>query len=144
MKKLGRNAPCHCGSGKKYKKCHMKSDQGAANAKFSAEIEDDLIQLDDHDEALDPSLFDWTPSASLASEEETEAEAVDQAHIDAFNTLYEQITSAKYETKWDLIETAFEEQPSVLCDDEMVFYSFSLCGARRHVASWRSRWGRSG
>jgi len=26
-KKLGRNDPCWCGSGKKYKKCHWKSDQ---------------------------------------------------------------------------------------------------------------------
>ena len=25
--KLGRNDPCHCGSGKKYKQCHMKADQ---------------------------------------------------------------------------------------------------------------------
>jgi len=25
---LGRNAPCWCGSGKKYKKCHFKQDQG--------------------------------------------------------------------------------------------------------------------
>ncbi len=23
MKELGRNEPCHCGSGKKYKNCHM-------------------------------------------------------------------------------------------------------------------------
>src|SRR5438067_1070488 len=26
---LGRNDPCHCGSGKKYKKCHMSSDEAA-------------------------------------------------------------------------------------------------------------------
>jgi len=26
--KLGRNDPCWCGSGKKYKKCHMREDQG--------------------------------------------------------------------------------------------------------------------
>jgi len=25
--KLGRNDPCWCGSGKKYKKCHMGSDE---------------------------------------------------------------------------------------------------------------------
>jgi uncharacterized protein YchJ len=25
--KLGRNDPCHCGSGKKYKKCHLTADQ---------------------------------------------------------------------------------------------------------------------
>ena len=24
---LGRNEPCWCGSGKKYKKCHLKSDE---------------------------------------------------------------------------------------------------------------------
>ncbi|MBW1744519.1 MAG: SEC-C domain-containing protein [Deltaproteobacteria bacterium] len=24
--KLGRNDPCWCGSGKKYKKCHLESD----------------------------------------------------------------------------------------------------------------------
>jgi hypothetical protein len=24
---LGRNDPCWCGSGKKYKKCHMQSDE---------------------------------------------------------------------------------------------------------------------
>jgi hypothetical protein len=24
---LGRNEPCHCGSGKKYKKCHLPEDE---------------------------------------------------------------------------------------------------------------------
>ena len=27
MKKPGRNEPCYCGSGKKYKQCHMREDQ---------------------------------------------------------------------------------------------------------------------
>lgn len=26
---LGRNEPCHCGSGKKYKKCHLEKDEVA-------------------------------------------------------------------------------------------------------------------
>ncbi len=26
MNKPGRNDPCHCGSGKKYKRCHMEAD----------------------------------------------------------------------------------------------------------------------
>jgi uncharacterized protein YecA (UPF0149 family) len=26
QKKIGVNDPCHCGSGKKYKKCHMLQD----------------------------------------------------------------------------------------------------------------------
>jgi uncharacterized protein YecA (UPF0149 family) len=29
--KLGRNDPCWCGSGKKYKNCHLKLDKGGAN-----------------------------------------------------------------------------------------------------------------
>ena len=24
---IGRNDPCHCGSGKKYKKCHIEKDE---------------------------------------------------------------------------------------------------------------------
>ena len=31
-KKLGRNQPCWCGSGKKYKHCHMREDEAAARA----------------------------------------------------------------------------------------------------------------
>ena len=27
---LGRNDPCHCGSGKKYKQCHLVADEAAA------------------------------------------------------------------------------------------------------------------
>ena len=33
MNKPGRNQPCYCGSGKKYKQCHMKSDQAAEQEK---------------------------------------------------------------------------------------------------------------
>ncbi len=37
---LGRNDPCHCGSGKKYKQCHLAEDeakQRADRAKAAAE-----------------------------------------------------------------------------------------------------------
>jgi SEC-C motif len=27
---LGRNDPCHCGSGKKYKQCHLDADEATA------------------------------------------------------------------------------------------------------------------
>jgi hypothetical protein len=33
--KLGRNDPCHCGSGKKYKKCHMEGDLARARTEKS-------------------------------------------------------------------------------------------------------------
>ena len=34
--KPGRNDPCHCGSGQKYKKCHLPSDDTARSAELSA------------------------------------------------------------------------------------------------------------
>ena len=33
----GRNDPCHCGSGKKYKHCCLSKDESAARAKHSTE-----------------------------------------------------------------------------------------------------------
>ncbi len=34
--KLGRNDPCWCGSGKKYKKCHYESDRKYFSSKLAA------------------------------------------------------------------------------------------------------------
>jgi SEC-C motif len=36
--KVGRNEPCPCGSGKKYKNCHMKTELPAGKKKFTASI----------------------------------------------------------------------------------------------------------
>lgn len=42
--KLSRNDPCHCGSGKKYKKCHLESDEAGARAeRAEAKAADDAI-----------------------------------------------------------------------------------------------------
>lgn len=35
--KLGRNDPCHCGSGQKYKKCHQAEDDAKKSAELSAQ-----------------------------------------------------------------------------------------------------------
>lgn len=35
--KPGRNDPCHCGSGLKYKKCHSTADDAARSAELSAQ-----------------------------------------------------------------------------------------------------------
>jgi len=34
---LGRNDRCHCGSGKKYKKCHLAEDSEARTAELAAQ-----------------------------------------------------------------------------------------------------------
>jgi uncharacterized protein len=50
-KKVGRNDPCPCGSGKKYKNCHMLIEQESAAAKYTAngkrKIKAKVIQLKD-------------------------------------------------------------------------------------------------
>lgn len=33
--KIGRNDPCHCGSGQKYKKCHLAKDDAARSAELA-------------------------------------------------------------------------------------------------------------
>ncbi len=35
--KLGRNEPCHCGSGKKYKHCHYEEDRKAESKRLADE-----------------------------------------------------------------------------------------------------------
>jgi hypothetical protein len=37
-RELGRNDPCHCGSGKKYKQCHLGKDEEAERAKRAKEV----------------------------------------------------------------------------------------------------------
>lgn len=37
--KLGRNDPCHCGSGKKYKHCHYEADRAAETEALRAAVE---------------------------------------------------------------------------------------------------------
>ena len=55
--KLGRNDPCHCGSGKKYKKCHEASDdaeQAATLAAAQAKAAAEKAAADAEAEAADP------------------------------------------------------------------------------------------
>jgi hypothetical protein len=35
--KIGRNDPCHCGSGKKYKKCHLAADEASEHERLAEE-----------------------------------------------------------------------------------------------------------
>jgi len=51
--KVGRNAPCPCGSGKKYKKCHLKADQARETIESGASALHEL----DNQLVLDMSLF---------------------------------------------------------------------------------------
>ena len=49
MAKIGRNEPCHCGSGKKYKKCCEPRDQQAATerARLLTALSDEATEFDE-------------------------------------------------------------------------------------------------
>jgi hypothetical protein len=61
--KLGRNDPCHCGSGKKYKKCHSDSDTQTL-AQAPAE---DLPEVNRR--MLDTQLAKFAPTVTLSDVE---------------------------------------------------------------------------
>jgi hypothetical protein len=52
--KLGRNDLCHCGSGKKYKRCCLEADAAATSAVLAAERD----RMNPDDDLLDDDLFD--------------------------------------------------------------------------------------
>ncbi|MGH7454545.1 MAG: YecA family protein, partial [bacterium] len=61
--KLGRNDPCHCGSGKKYKKCCLEKDEAAALARQEQTLEYDE-DFDDDGETEDDMTFQPDDSSS--------------------------------------------------------------------------------
>jgi tetratricopeptide (TPR) repeat protein len=48
MTKTGRNDPCHCGSGKKYKRCCLQKDQIAESAALAQAAAARAVQHDHH------------------------------------------------------------------------------------------------
>ncbi len=55
MSKVGRNDPCPCGSGKKYKKCHLASDEAAA----SERLKYGPVALNDGNSTHGEDVEDW-------------------------------------------------------------------------------------
>jgi hypothetical protein len=52
---LGRNDPCHCGSGKKYKHCCLDKDEGAERAKRTDAPEgEQVVQAPAHEKPAPP------------------------------------------------------------------------------------------
>ncbi|MFD2922496.1 SEC-C metal-binding domain-containing protein [Halobacillus naozhouensis] len=68
MEKVGRNDPCPCGSGKKYKKCHGKTNViEFPSKKVEEELDRYLLQFQDYMYDNYPHLF---PSTKASSQEE--------------------------------------------------------------------------
>jgi hypothetical protein len=112
----GRNDPCPCGSGKKYKKCCLRKDQETARAERE-EATSDLDFLEETVAADEggtfPSLPSWTDLMPEVVDE-------DDPLLERVNDFWEQFMDAPYEKQWVLVENTLAEEPE-LFDDEMVF-----------------------
>ncbi len=91
----GRNDPCPCGSGKKYKKCCLKKDQAAARQKAK----------------ITPTV---PPPRKTAPEPEIDP------LLERINAFWEEFMDASYEKQWAAVEKMLAEEPELL-DGEMVF-----------------------
>ena len=89
MVKTGRNDPCHCGSGKKYKRCCLEKDEAATSALVQAEAEAARSRtetlLDAIDAQVDPS--DGLDEASNAVVDLVHAGKLDEAEAAAHDLL---------------------------------------------------------
>jgi len=79
MAKTGRNDPCHCGSGKKYKRCCEGTDQAAASAKMQAAAKASRDRLRAVLEDLEPDPYDNLDHDSNAVVDLVHAGKLDEA-----------------------------------------------------------------
>ena len=103
MLKIGRNAPCHCGSGKKYKKCCMNKDKEAAQAEQTA-----------RQAAAAPA-----PPSPLLTLPETPPQPPDPLS-EARDARWEKLQTADYEGQIALFYQTLTEEPALM-DKEMAF-----------------------
>jgi len=115
MSKIGRNDPCHCGSGKKYKKCCMEKDKfaemqatmDAVNNTLQNTIDDPIDDsgdpFDDYNLLLSPKhreLYDDFDEIIELIEEKDKPEEAAQKFIE----VTENIQINLDELDWDMIE----------------------------------------
>lgn len=125
--KLGRNEPCHCGSGKKYKQCHLKLDK-QANRSVSEAKQAEMPQPDENEMTAFQTLQDFEEIPTLETVQQEMAEILstfsdelDESDDEAFNALHETILAADYDDVWQIIDQAIIEQPETMLNGEMIF-----------------------
>ena len=103
MSKIGRNDPCPCGSGKKYKKCCLAQDdkrriEETRPDDMSALFEDIQVRTDMYDDSDEPEAVDEPPYADIdeepyvgktISDDVPEISEQDEALVNAWWTDYE-------------------------------------------------------
>jgi len=89
MAKTGRNDPCHCGSGKKYKRCCLEKDQASASAVAQAEADAQHSRRETLVDAIEAQLdpYDGLDDASNAVVDMVHAGKLDEAEAAAHDLL---------------------------------------------------------
>jgi len=111
QKMPGRNDPCHCGSGKKYKKCCLAKDEEIRKdviADIEADAEDWESSLDDDDLDFEAAEEDW----EIFAEDDDDPDWEPELQAEAFNDLLEEFEDADYEDKFDIFNrTLVDPEP---------------------------------
>ncbi len=103
MAKIGRNAPCPCGSGKKYKQCCLAQDEAARQATVTVSTPESAPPISTRAPVTPAQLPSPPPDP----------------HIEAINTRWEAYEARDYEGRIALF-TAMLDEPELM-DDEMAF-----------------------
>ena len=112
MAKIGRNAPCPCGSGKKYKKCCLrKHEEEGRNASKLATDEYSSIESENE---LDAKVGDGLKDHDDSSE----------ASSDDYDIFFKEFRAADFAGKVAIIENAFNDS-DLMHDGESVFELFN-------------------
>ncbi|MEX1012179.1 MAG: SEC-C metal-binding domain-containing protein [Waddliaceae bacterium] len=89
-KKVGRNDPCPCGSGKKYKQCCLKKKLPGGGRKFSAKIIKSGVSLHKQEVDLMERTFGSAIQAAAQAAPSLPSEDKDSAVEDASTNLEEE------------------------------------------------------
>ena len=121
-KQVGRNDPCPCGSGKKYKHCHMQIDREALQ-----QAETEAAQ-----KAEEERLAAWRERTEARRQEESAVvrtdvfEEEDEEEVDPeleiLYEIWETFKRAEGDARWEICQSAIDDQ---LMDDEQVLEFFS-------------------
>jgi len=112
MAKIGRNTPCPCGSGKKYKKCCLrKHEEEGRNA---SKLATDGYSSIESENKLDAKVGDGLKDPDDSSE----------ASSDDYDNFFEEFRAADFAGKVAIIEDAFDNS-DLMDDGESVFELFN-------------------
>jgi hypothetical protein len=105
--KLGRNDPCHCGSGKKYKKCCQEADEKLELSTMAVQKE----QKQQKEEASSYNLLSNLYPLSVEDPDFSELTEEENALIDSWWLAYEELEAP--EAVWKHITTFISKHPKL-------------------------------